>query len=85
MVIYIINFNIGSPQFRLSPNLSIFVMNIYFILDIVARAVTSKVIGNIIDIFKIKEIRKEMMSVMKNVFMTVIALCVACRECGVTG
>ena len=60
-------------------------MSIYFILDIVARAVTSKVIGNIIDIFKIKEISKRMVSVMKNVFMTFIALCVACRECGVTG
>lgn len=60
-------------------------MSIYFILDIVARAVISKGIGNIIDIFKIKEISKRMVSGMKNVFMTVIALCVACRECGVTG
>lgn len=64
-------------------------MNIYFILDILARAVISKEIGNIIDIFKLKEISKRMVSVMKNVFinvfMTVIALCVACRECGVTG
>jgi len=60
-------------------------MSIYFILDIVARVVMSKGIGNIIDMYKLKEISRRMVSVMKNVFMAVIALCVACRECGVTG
>jgi len=68
-----------------SPNLSTSVISIYFILDIVARAVMSKGIGNIIDIFNIKKISKGMWPVMKNVFMAVIALCVAFRECGVTG
>lgn len=68
-----------------NPNLSTSVMSIYFILDIIARAVISKEIGNIIDKFKFKEISNGMVSVMKNVFMAVIALCVACRECSVTG
>jgi hypothetical protein len=60
-------------------------MSIYFILDVVARAVMSKGISNIIDMFKSKEIGKRTVAVMKNVFMAVIALCVACRECSVTG
>jgi hypothetical protein len=54
-------------------------------MDIVSRAIISKGIGNIIDKLRLVGTSKEMVSVMKNVFMTVIALCGACRECGVTG
>lgn len=59
-----------------NSNLSTTVMSIYFISDITARAVMSKGIGNIIDKISLK--RKGMGSVMKNILLTVIALCVAC-------
>lgn len=63
-----------------SPNLSTTVIGICFFIDIIARAMVSKGIGNVIDILKFKEIKKGMWSIMKNVFLTVIALCVAYRE-----
>ena len=66
-----------------NPNLSGAVTNMYFCFAMIVKAIVSKQIGSIIDIIKSIKISKGMWSIMKKVLLTVIALCMACRECSV--